>query len=124
MNRVDWPSVRAVQLVPPLVVFQTPPPAAAMYRVLGSVGSAATAAMRPETFPPPGVWPAAMGSGPSAVQVEVLRVSWAEAATAGAVAAGKVRLSVGAVGAGRTAQGAGAGAKAAAPRLMEKSTRP
>ena len=30
MNRVGWESVRGVQLVPPSVVFHTPPPAAAM----------------------------------------------------------------------------------------------
>src|SRR5690349_9364564 len=69
---VDWLSVSGTQFVPPLTVFQTPPPAVATYRMLGFVGSPATPVMRPETTPPPGVWPFKIGAGPSGIHVEVL----------------------------------------------------
>src|SRR4051812_19717551 len=73
MNKVDCVSVLGVQVAPPSVVFQTPPPAAAIYTVLTFVGSAAMPVIRPETGWRPGTWPLPMGPGPSAVQLVVLR---------------------------------------------------
>src|ERR1051325_3213062 len=67
IKSVGCPSGSGAQLVPPLLVFHMPPPAAATYIVFGSVGCAATALIRPETTVFPGACPLASGAGPSAV---------------------------------------------------------
>src|SRR5438309_226103 len=41
-------SVTGVQVMPPFLVFQTPPPAVAMYETLALFGSAAMAVIRPD----------------------------------------------------------------------------
>jgi hypothetical protein len=51
IDNVTWLSVSAVQVVPPSVVFHTPPPAGDTKMVLADVGSGAIAVMRPLTFP-------------------------------------------------------------------------
>ena len=51
IDNVCWLSVIGTQFVPPLMVFHTPPPAAAIYMMLALVGSTAMPVIRPLTFP-------------------------------------------------------------------------
>src|SRR5712664_567209 len=65
IDRVCCASVIGFQERPPSVLFQTPPPAAATYRILGFTGSAATPATRPLS-----IWPnSSNAAGPIAGQV-------------------------------------------------------
>src|SRR6266849_4873210 len=66
--RVCCVSVSGFHVVPPSVVFQTPPPAEAIYKVLAFNGSAATPAIRPLS-----IWPNSFNAaGPMAVQLVVV----------------------------------------------------
>ncbi len=60
------PSKTGVQVVPALVVFHTPPEAAATYQVLGRVGSTAMSTMRPPTV----AGPMLRSSRPAKVEAE------------------------------------------------------
>src|SRR3954447_25345316 len=70
MKRVGWLSVSATQLLPPSIVFQTPPPGVATKMVLTSDGSAAIALTRPDDGQPPGSGVFTIGAGPNAVHAE------------------------------------------------------
>src|SRR4029079_8796876 len=66
MENEPWPSKTEDQVVPALVVFHTPPEAAATYQVLGFVGSTATSTMRPPTT----AGPMLRSSRPAKVEAE------------------------------------------------------
>src|SRR5258708_34756083 len=67
-----WPSVSADHVVPPSVLFHTPPPAVPANTVVPLVGSVTSAVMRPLLTPylPAGLtpmyWLPVMGAGPTA----------------------------------------------------------
>src|ERR1044071_9374720 len=67
--RFESSSVRGVQLVPPLVVFHTPPDAVAIYTVFASVGSTAIPTVRPPAFAFPDQNSLVIGLGPIIVHI-------------------------------------------------------
>src|SRR5712692_11219117 len=69
INRVLCASVSGIHDAPPSLDFQTPPPAAAMYNTLGSVGSPARPLIRPLVGSSKSVRPFKAGPGPSGVHV-------------------------------------------------------
>ena len=60
--------MRGAQLVPPSVVFHTPPEAEPMYTVLGTAGSTAIETTRPPALAFPLQYSLLMGRGPIGVQ--------------------------------------------------------